>query len=502
MVAAMICGSRMLVSFRAVVAAGLVLPVVCAAAASRPPVLIATTTSVAASAASISRDAWVTFTATVSSASGTPTGSVTFTDASNGSILDTAPLSIGTAAFSTAALAPGYRSVVASYSGNSSYSASTSSGVAVTVAAAGSLAVTYQVDPHHDGRQAAGSLAVGSLARKWHVTLGGSGGQLVEAGDVSYPIMAHGRVFVTVANTDTYGTHLYALSASTGAVDWSLALPGDYTFSALAYDGRRLFALNENGLLKAFVASTGRELWAAQMPDQLFFSGPPTAYDGVVYLSGASFGGTLYAVSEADGVVRWTAEVTNGQRSAPAVDDTGVYVSYACQQADKFSLTGQHVWHFDNGCEGGGGTTPVVHGSYVYVRGPFGWPEILSKSSGVPLTRFVSDTAPAFDSTNMYTVQNGKLVAEAPSGRPKRWTFGDGTLVTAPVVSGGVVYIGSSSGSVYGVSASSGAKVWSRSAGSVIAGTEESQSGVLIGMSISGGLLVVPAGNALTAFAD
>jgi hypothetical protein len=82
-----------------------------------------------------------------------------------------------------------------------------------------------------------------------------------------------------------------------------------------------------------------------------------------------------------------------------------------------------------------------------------------------------------------------------------RWTFGDGTLVTAPVVSGGVVYVGSGSGTVYGVSASSGAKVWSGTAGSVIAGTEESHSGVLIGMSIGGGLLVVPAGNALTAFA-
>jgi len=456
---------------------------------------------VAASAASISRDAWVTFTATVSSASSTPTGSVTFTDASNGSILDTAPLSGGTAAFSTAALAPGYRSVVASYGGNSSYSASMSSGVAVTVAAAGSFAVAYQVDSRHDGRQAAASLAVGSLVRKWHVTLGGPGGQLVEAGDVSYPVMAHGRVFVTVANTDTYGTHLYALSASTGAVDWSLPLPGDYTFSALAYDGRRLFALNENGLLKAFAASTGRELWAAQMPSQWSFSGPPTAYDGVVYLSGAGFGGTLYAVSEADGVVRWAAPVTNGDRSAPAVDDTGVYVSFACQQGDKFSLTGQHVWHFDNGCEGGGGTTPVVHRSYVYVRGPYGWPEILSKSSGIALTRFVSDTAPAFDTTNMYTLQNGELVAEAPSGSPRRWTFGDGTLVTAPVVSGGVVYVGSGSGTVYGVSASLGAKVWSGTAGSVIAGTEESHSGVLIGMSIGGGLLVVPAGNALTAFA-
>jgi len=442
----------------------------------------------------------VTFTARVSAASGTPTGSVTFTDQSNGSILDTAKLSNGTTSFSTAALAAGSRSIAARYSGSTTFGPSSSAALAISVAPAGSLAVTYQVDPRHDGRQSAGALSTSSLTKKWTVTLGGTGEY--EAGDVSYPVIARGRVFVTVQNSQSYGTELYALDASTGAVDWSVGLGGLYGFSALAYDGRRIFALNYNGVLTAFAASTGHELWAAQMPGQYAFTAPPSAYDGVVYVSGAGSGGTVYAVSEAGGVVRWTGSVQNGDKSSPAVDNSGAYVSYACQQDYRFNLRGQLAWHYSTSCEGGGGSTAVLHGSSVYARGAGDPPVILSKASGTLTGSFASATAPAFDSTNMYTLQNGNLVAVDPSGSPNRWTFSNGDLVTAPVVNGGVVFVGSSNGTVYGVSASSGTEVWTGTAGSTILGPDEQNADVLAGMAVGGGLLVVPAGNALTAFGD
>jgi outer membrane protein assembly factor BamB len=494
-------GRRALVGASIAATVGFALPAAAAATVSSQA-LIATATTLTSSSTSTTRDSWLTFTAMVSAASGTPTGSVTFTDESNGSILDTAELSTGTATFSTAALTSGSRDIVAYYSGSGSYASSASAGLAIAVSRAGSLATAYQIDPRHNGRQSVGSLRTSSLSRKWHVTLGGTGGDLAGGGDVSYPVIARGRVFVTVENTQTYGTKLYALDARTGAVDWSVALPGNYGFSALTYDGRHIFALNFDGVLTAFVASTGHKLWSSQMPDQIAFTGPPTAYNGVVYLTGASFGGTVYAVSEADGVLRWTDTTITGDGTSPAVDNTGAYFSYACQQVYRFSLSGLLVWHHDTGCWGGGGSTPVLHGGYVYARGPYGTPVILSKSSGTPSGSFASATAPAFGSRNMYTLRNGKLVAVDPSGSPNRWTFGNGNLVTAPVVNGGVVFVGSSAGRVYGVSASSGTKVWSGTAGSTITGPEQRSASVLIGMAVGGGLLVVPAGNALTAFGD
>jgi hypothetical protein len=54
------------------------------------------------------------------------------------------------------------------------------------------------------------------------------------------------------------------------------------------------------------------------------------------------------------------------------------------------------------------------------------------------------------------------------TGSNKRWTYKSGNLVMAPVVNNGVVYVGGSSGRVYGVSARSGAQVWSAAAGPYI----------------------------------
>ena len=466
-----------------------------AGAAAVPQAAVATSTTLTASATSVAQDSWVTFTAQVSASSGTASGSVTFTDVSNGSVLDTAALSSGTAGFTTAALAVGARSIVATYSGDSTFGPSSSAAVGVTVAAAGSSAVAYQEDARHDGRQPRGTLSAGSLVMKWSRTLG----KTLEIGQasISYPVIARGRVFVTALNSSY---ELYALNASTGATDWSVGLGGSSGLDGLAYDGRHLFVLDYSGLLTAFVASTGRELWATQMPGEWAFTGAPTAYDGVVYVSGAGYGGTVYAVSETDGRVRLDADVIGGDNT-PAVDGSGMYVSYDGPQDYRFSLGGQLVWNFSTCCAAAAGNTPVLHGSYVYTRGLLGTPTILAKSTGAVTGSFASFATPAFDSTNMYTLQNGNLVAVAPSGSPNRWTFKNGSLVGAPVVSNGVVYIGGSSGKVYGVSARSGAKVWSGTAGPFISGTGADVDAP-IGMAIGGGRLVVPAGPVLTAFGD
>ena len=476
-----------------------------ASAASPGAATVATTTALSSSVASSSYDSPVRFTARVTAATGIPTGSVTFTDESTGSILGSVALHRGTAAFATAALAPGTRDIVARYGGSGTFAASSSAALSLPVARAGSDAVAYQITTGHSGRQATGTLRPGSLAKKWSVTLGGTGGGFVEAGDVSYPVIAGGRVFVTVEHTDTSRTTLCALDAATGATAWSVGLAGTFGFSALAYDGRRVFALNYDGVLTAFAAATGHQLWSVQMPVQAgvtpAFTAPPTGYDGIVYVSGA---GTVYAVSEAGGIVGWKRRVDGGDKSSPAVDGSGMYESYACNQDYRFSLAGHLVWHLSAGCGGGGGSTAVLHGTFLYARGflPLSTPIILAKSSGDQVGTFASDTAPAFDSTNMYTVRSGTLVAADPSGGPSRWEFGDGAFVTAPVVSNGVVYVGSSTGTVYGVSVKSHTAIWSATAGPAIVGPDEQNPDVLIGMAIGGGLLAVPAANVLTAFGN
>jgi outer membrane protein assembly factor BamB len=463
------------------VAVGLTGPV--AATATTAPAAAAataTTTTVTSSLASASYDSWVTFTAQVTAAAGTPAGSVTFADVSNGSILATKTLNSGTASFTTAALAPGTRRIVAHFDGNGTFAASTSGVLSIPVAAAGSDAVGYQIDARHDGDQARGQLQASTLTRKWRVDL--------INGYVSYPVIARGRVFVM---TQTGG--LYALDAATGQTEWQAPDSGTVT-----YDGRDIFALAPGGALTAYTASTGHKLWAIQLPQQGTFTAPPTAYDGVVYASGAGVGGSVYAVSEADGRVRWMEPVQNGEDSSPAVDDSGVYVSYSEHQDYRFSLSGLPVWHYAPSGEGGGGSTPALHGGSVYTRGypTFDSPIILSKASGKLTGAFATDSEPAFDGTSMYTVQDGNLVAVATSGSPNRWTFAGRNLDTAPVVDNGVVYALSTSGSVFGVSAVAGTKLWSGTVGQATNGP------VLSGIAAGGGLLVVPAGSTLSAFGN
>jgi len=94
----------------------------------------ATTTSLKASATSIVVGSSVTFTATVTGASGVPapTGSVTF--ANGATTLATGTLSAsGTATYSTSALAAGSYNVTASYGGDSNNASSTSSALAFAV---------------------------------------------------------------------------------------------------------------------------------------------------------------------------------------------------------------------------------------------------------------------------------------------------------------------------------------------------------------------------------
>jgi len=88
-------------------------------------------TTLTTTATSINAGQSITFTAIVTSTSGTPTGTVSFLDGSNN--LSTQTLSAGSASFTTSTLNTGTHSITAVYSGNNSISGSISSATLVTV---------------------------------------------------------------------------------------------------------------------------------------------------------------------------------------------------------------------------------------------------------------------------------------------------------------------------------------------------------------------------------
>jgi len=306
---------------------------------------------------------------------------------------------------------------------------------------------------------------------------------------------------VTTADPEIGETRLYALDQASGATRWSRS-NGAPRWMAPAYDRGQIFVLDNNGILTAMEAATGTTSWTAQMPNQHWFDSAPTAAEGIVYVGGSGVGGTLYAVRERDGHVLWTRSVTNGQNSAPAVDGSSVYVTYPCQRYAFDRITGEPDWHFNGPCSGGGGATAVVAAGRLYARGPPA-NAIYSAATGANLGPLSAHTLPAVAGNVVYTRTGTTLAAIAGGGLGATlWQFsGDGQLVTAPLVVGNVVFVGSSSGQLYALDAATGAVRDALDVGAPMTVPDEfSYAMPLAGFGAANGTLVVPAGSELVAY--
>jgi outer membrane protein assembly factor BamB len=313
-------------------------------------------------------------------------------------------------------------------------------------------------------------------------------------------------VFVTTSTRSNVET-LVALDALTGATIWSANVTAYFRFANAAYDSGKVFVVNSYGTVKAFDAATGAMLWSIVLPDQSLFTSPPTAANGIVYTGGAGFGGTVYAVDETNGAVLWTMPVDNGDHSSPAIAGGKVFVSYADADSYAFNVaTGQQVWNYLSCGEGGGGTTPVVHAGQIYVRDYFCTPGIdglvLNAYTGGFIRAFNSDTPPAFFGNLALFLQSGILRGVDSRNGQVLWSFaGDGGLQSAPVVVNHTIYIGSSSGMLYGLNAS-GQQIWSTQVGAPIPYPDEFNAVITTGLGAGDGLLIVPTASTLVAYGN
>lgn len=272
------------------------------------------------------------------------------------------------------------------------------------------------------------------------------------------PLISGDRAFVLRLGSST--ASLSARRLSDGETLWNVALSGTYGRQYMTYDEQRVYVVNFDGRLRAFDSRDGSLLWSRQLPGQYAFSSSPTADGGSVYVAGAGSGGTLYAVSGATGDLQWTAPVTNGDNSSPALDADTVYVSYACNQAYAFDrVSGTLRWHHDGPCSGGGGATASLHDGKLYTR-DFGTNLILDAATGTELGEHSSYQLPAFDGDLIFSLDyEGNLVAARPNGTTAwRATAEEGRVFdTAPIVVNGALYIGDGGGRLTVFQAATGA---------------------------------------------
>jgi len=355
----------------------------------------------------------------------------------------------------------------------------------------------YQINETHTGSISVPGLTP-PLQEKWRREFGRI---------PSYPIIADGRVFVSVASqfSTGLGSILYVLDQNTGGILWLAGISSRFPWSALCYENGRIFTLSSEGVLRAYDAATGNLIWSILFPGG-HFSAPPTVYQGVIYASGNDDQGSgLYAVSAATGNVLWRLGL-DGSGSSPALTSEGLYVSFSCLNIYKLNpLTGSQIWRYRTGCTGGGGAAPVLYNGSLYVNDFTD--TIFDSQTGTVTGNFNSRGLPVFSGNlgfflNAQAPFYGPVEARDVATNNVVWSFaGDGSLQSPLLVVNDYVYVGSAQGKLSALNATTGEEVWSNTAGASIPYQDDlDQSHPTTGFAAAEGLLLVPTSTALVAY--
>ncbi len=365
-----------------------------------------------------------------------------------------------------------------------------------------STASSYLINTAHTGAISDPALRP-PLVRAWAVDLNGDAWPMRTT---SYPLVAGGLVYTLVGaqQPPEPNSSIVALDVATGATVWG-PVDGHGAFTH-ALDGGRLFTLCADGTVRAYDASTGAALWSNPFGDVNALQTIPTAYRGIVYVSGTV--GVL-AFDEVTGAQLWkdTVDDYGDQIVAPTVTDDGVFMSYGNAVAFRYDrVSGHTIWGTCSTCLGEDPETAVLAGGRLFTRGVGNNAGgILDVLSGVQEGTFDTALPLAFYGDGAYTVTpgTGTLTAFDSSTLQPRWTFtGDGGLSSTPLVVDDELYVGSSSGVLFGVDRESGVQNWSDDTGYPLSSADGQPSGLghVLALAAAEGHLVVPAGTKLIAY--
>ena len=109
---------------------------------------------------------------------------------------------------------------------------------------------------------------------------------------------------------------------------------------------------------------------------------------------------------------------------------------------------------------------------------------------------------PAVHDGRVFVLNSGVLQSFDSFGQTMAWSYGDGTLVTPPIVVSGRIFVGSSDGTLYGIDESTGSAVWSDEVGTPFGLIDDEGGGNAkpAALAAAGGLLVAPAGTSLVVY--
>jgi outer membrane protein assembly factor BamB len=189
-----------------------------------------------------------------------------------------------------------------------------------------------------------------------------------ESGAV-YGLWPSGGRIVVLTGQVSASARLTALTASTGAVRWTLPLPSELLGSQAQASGGTLAVLRPDGVLESVDLASGRVLWSHRVGQSL---GP--AAIGSVIAAGSD--GRVSGYDGRTGRVLWTASGLPEQPDVTAVD--GVFLAY--DNTDTGGVvalnprTGRVEWRFGSDAVLGAGPAGIAFATYtprrVYLVNP------------------------------------------------------------------------------------------------------------------------------------
>jgi len=316
----------------------------------------------------------------------------------------------------------------------------------------------------------------------------------VPTAPVSSPAVANGSVY---AASPTSG--VFSIDAATGVVQWKTnPLNGNY-YASPAVAGSRIIVASDAGGVAA-VNTAGTKLWSVLTTTD-FSSASPVVVNGVVYIGDIS--GNIYALNAANGAKIWTyASAGDGIYSGAAVVNGIMYVGsssgtvYALNAA-----TGALVWSYATGGQIRG--TPAVVNGVVYIGSFDGYVyALVAAGSGggsvlwkvqtgynVWSSAAVADGAVFVAAGGVGGNTSGTVYAYNPKTGALKWSFvaGSGTFFYTDVsVANGVVYASSNDGTLYALDDAYGNLLWTAELGDAPLGRPLISDGVVYINSQSG----------------
>lgn len=273
---------------------------------------------------------------------------------------------------------------------------------------------------------------------------------------LSSPAVAEGTVYFGSGDH-----HVYALDAQTGSLRWRFET-GDVVHASPAVAGGVVYIGSWDRNFYALDATSGALVWKFRTGDD------PDLHNQIGIASSAAVGadavyfgcrdGHLYALDLRTGAQKWAHDTRKGWVIAsPALARGMVYFPTSDGRRFKAldAATGGTIYDVEN--KAVSFSSPAVAGNAVYYGTSDGWLHAIDARSGKVLAEFRTDGSKANASKYIDSAGHIDDAALYPDftldgmivGLERMYSLG--SVLSSPVVADGIVYFGSTDGTVYAV---------------------------------------------------